>query len=100
FGHLLAGRVLFEINSRWDVGLNLAASFNDSFSNRQYAIGPEIGRIFNKNVRIGLGYNITGFTDRDFDTADTARGLFLSLRIKFDENLLKWARFDRSEARP
>lgn len=99
FGHLLAGRILYELNSRWDIGLNLACSFNDSFHNRQWAVGPEIGRIFNKNVRIGLGYNITGFTDRDFDTADTARGLFLSLRIKFDENLLKWARFDRPEAR-
>lgn len=97
FGHLLAGRVLFEVNSRWDVGLNLAGSFNDSFHNNQWAIGPEIGRIFNKNVRIGLGYNITGFSDRDFDTAQTAQGLFLSLRIKFDENLLKWARFDRPE---
>ncbi len=98
FGHLLAGRALFEINPRWDVGLNLAVGFNDSFANRQWAVGPEIGRIFNKNVRIGLGYNITGFNDRDFDTADTAQGLFLSLRIKFDENLLKWARFDRASA--
>ncbi|MFH1499463.1 MAG: hypothetical protein ABII82_16760 [Verrucomicrobiota bacterium] len=98
-GHLVAGRVLFEINPRWDVGLNLAANFNDSFNNRQYAIGPEIGRIFSKNVRIGLGYNITGFSDRDFDTSVTTKGLFLSLRIKFDENLLKWARFDGKESR-
>lgn len=100
FGHLLAGRVLYEFSPRWDAGLNLAVSFNDEFGNRQWAVGPEIGRILKKNVRIGLGYNITGFTDRDFDTADTARGLFLSLRIKFDENLFKWARFERPEARP
>jgi hypothetical protein len=95
FGHLLAGRVLYEFHRRWDAGLNLAVSFNDDFSNNQWALGPELGHIFTKNVRIGLGYNLVGFHDRDFDTADTSPGLFLSLRIKFDENLLKWARFDR-----
>lgn len=98
--HLLAGRVIYEFHRRWDAGLNLAVTFSDSFANRQWAIGPEIGFIFTKNARIGLGYNIVGFNDRDFDASATSRGLFLSLRVKFDENLLKWARFDRSEGQP
>lgn len=98
FAHLLAGRVLFEITSKWDAGLNIAALFSDSIRNMQYAIGPEIGYRIKKNVRIGLGYNFIGFDDRDFDTAATSHGLFLSLRIKFDENLLKWATFKASDA--
>ncbi|AHF94563.1 hypothetical protein OPIT5_20790 [Opitutaceae bacterium TAV5] len=97
FAHLLAGRAIFEITEKWDAGLNLAVMFSDSFRNAQYAVGPEIGRVFTKNVRIGLGYNLVGFTDRDFDTASTAQGLFLSLRIKFDENLFKWASFKKTE---
>ncbi len=97
FAHLLAGRAIFEITGKWDAGLNLAVTFSDSIRNTQYAVGPEIGRIFSKNVRIGLGYNLVGFTDRDFDAASTAQGLFLSLRVKFDENLFKWANFKRTE---
>nr|WP_043582903.1 DUF11 domain-containing protein [Geminisphaera colitermitum] len=97
FAHLLAGRAIWEITEKWDIGLNLAVTFSESFGNAQYAVGPEIGRVFTKNVRIGLGYNIVGFTDRDFDTASTSQGLFLSLRIKFDENLFKWASFKKTE---
>ena len=98
--HLIAGRAIFEISRHWDAGLSLATTFSDSLYNVQYAVGPEVGYIIRKNVRVGLGYNIVGFSDRDFDTATTSRGLFLSLRIKFDENLLKWARFDSSEGSP
>lgn len=95
FAHLVAGRAIWEFHRRWDAGLNVATTFSESFSNNQWAVGPEIGFIFTKNARIGLGYNVVGFSDRDFDTATTSRGLFLSLRLKFDENLIKWARFSR-----
>lgn len=100
FAQLIAGRILYDITERWDAGLNLGVTFSDSLQNVRYAVGPEIGYRFKRNVRIGVGYNIVGFSDRDFDTTATAEGLFLSLRIKFDENLLKWARFDRSETSP
>lgn len=95
--HLLAGRLLYEFHRRWDAGLSVAAMFSQNFDNVQWAVGPEIGHIFTKNVRIGLGYNVVGFSDRDFDAVLTEAGLFLSLRVKFDENLLKWARFGRDE---
>lgn len=98
--HLLAGRVIHEFHRRWDAGINWAVTFSDSFANQQWALGPEIGFIFTKNARIGLGYNIVGFDDRDFDAAATSRGLFLSIRVKFDENLIKWARFDDQEDQP
>lgn len=97
---LVAGRILYDITERWDAGLNLGVTFSDSIENVQYAVGPEIGYRFKRNVRVGLGYNIVGFSDRDFDTSATAQGLFLSLRIKFDENLLKWASFAKTEERP
>ncbi len=95
--HLIAARVLYEFHRRWDAGLSVAAMFSERVDNVLWAVGPEIGYIFTKNVRIGLGYNVVGFSDRDFDAALTAEGLFLSLRIKFDENLLNWARFAREE---
>ncbi|MCC5789003.1 MAG: DUF11 domain-containing protein [Opitutales bacterium] len=93
FGQLLAGRVLYDLTEKWDTGLNLGVTFSDSFSNRQYAVGPEIGYRIRENARVGVGYNLVGFRDRDFDDSSTAQGFFLSLRIKFDENLFRWANF-------
>lgn len=92
--HIVAGRVIVAVSERWDVGLSLAATFSDKIENVQYAVGPEIGYAFHKNVRLGIGYNLVGFHDRDFDTAATSQGVFLTMRIKFDESLLEWARFD------
>ena len=96
--HLVAARAIFEVNPKWDAGLGVSFMFSDSLRNVRYAVGPEIGRVFTKNVRVGLGYNLVGFTDRDFDAASTSQGLFLSMRIKFDENLFKWASFKNTEA--
>lgn len=104
FAHMLAARILHDITERWDVGLNLGVTFSDSRSvgvdSVRYAVGPEIGFRIKQNVRIGLGYNVVGFNDRDFDTSSTAQGLFLSLRIKFDENLFRWANFNRRDEQP
>ena len=88
------------MNHRWDAGLNAAVTFSYKAGNAQYALGPEVGYSFAKNFRAGLGFNFVGFTDRDFDAAATARGIFLSLHVKFDESLLKWARFDGPESPP
>jgi len=98
--HLLAGRVIFELNRKWDAGLNSSVTFSQKLGNAQYAIGPEVGYSFAKNVRVGLGYNLVGFTDQDFDASATAHGLFLTLHVKFDESLLKWARFDGPKSAP
>ncbi|MDB5989382.1 MAG: conserved repeat domain protein, partial [Herbaspirillum sp.] len=36
---------------------------------------------------LSAGYNVVGFTDRDFaGMADTAQGVYFRLRYKFDEN--------------
>jgi hypothetical protein len=44
------------------------------------------------NAWISLGYNTTGFTDRDFSAADyTAKGPFIRFRFKFDQNSVKEA---------
>jgi hypothetical protein len=38
-----------------------------------------------KNVLMMVGYNIKGYRDADFSAANsTARGVFVSMRMKFD----------------
>jgi hypothetical protein len=40
-----------------------------------------------QNAWVSLGYNIVGFTDKDFSVSDyTAQGPFVHFRFKFDQN--------------
>ena len=82
--HLIAGRVLFDITRRWDIGLNVSTLFSEG--GVQYGIGPEIGYTLRDNLRVGVGYNFIGYSDRDLSEEQyTQKGVYLALRWKFDE---------------
>mgnify|MGYP000647327765 CR=1 FL=1 len=54
-----------------------------------YAIGPQIGFTPVDNMLLSIGYNFSGFKDRDFAAnRNTARGIFATIRLKFDAGLL------------
>ncbi len=86
--HLVAGRVIVDLTDRWDVGLNVSAFFDGDLDRVQYGLGPEIGFILTKNLRVAAGYNLFGYEDEDLgDSEYTNHGVFLTLRYKFDERL-------------
>jgi len=87
-GHMMTVRATYDVGSRWDVGVDSSALFSNHFSNVQYANGAEVGFMLRKNLWLSVGYNVTGFYDRDL-TGDeaTRRGPFVRLRFKFDESL-------------
>ena len=85
FAHLIGGRMAYDINKRFDVGFGAYTLANADFSQDQYAIGPQVGILFKKNIRVVLGYNVTGFHDRDLGEGYTNPGFFVSFRMKFDE---------------
>ena len=87
--HLIGTRITYDITKRWDIGFNANTLFDAGFAHQQFAIGPEIGFIVKQNLRIALGYNVTGFRDRDLDDGYTNQGLFVNMRLKFDETLFK-----------
>ena len=88
--HLVGGRWRREFGRRWDAGLNAWALFAGDGGQLRHAVGPEAGVTLKKNLRLGLGYNFTGFRDRDLASdGTTARGVFLRLAFKFDEQLLR-----------
>ena len=88
--HLLGARADYDFKRDWTVGLNSSVLFSGSFNSRQYAIGGELGYLAMKNLWVSAGYNVFGFFDKDLTGEDyTNQGLFLRLRYKFDENLLK-----------
>lgn len=70
-----------------DLGMQLSALNGWATHTHAYSFGPAVGYTPLPNGWITLGYNFRGFQDRDFDAARyTAQGIYLQLRIKFDQN--------------
>jgi hypothetical protein len=87
---MLAGRVVYDITERWDLGLAAALQIGQEGA-RQHAVGFEAGYLLKQNLWLSAGVNLTGFAaDRDLSGNDyTQRGAYLRLRFKFDETLFK-----------
>ncbi len=68
-----------------EVGANASLRANVSDGTTSYALGPQIGFTPARGVLFSVGYNITGFRDRDFGPArNTDKGFFAAVRAKFD----------------
>jgi hypothetical protein len=87
---MLAGRMVYDITERWDLGLAAAMQTGQQGA-RQHAVGIEAGYLLKQNLWLSAGVNLTGFAaDRDLSGNDyTQRGAYLRLRFKFDETLFK-----------
>lgn len=86
---------IHDVTKKWDIGIK--GRMLHSWSADQYKYGTSLSLGYNlvKNVLIRIGYNITGFTDRDFSKADfTSEGPFIKLSLKFDQvsarSAVKW----------
>jgi len=83
---LISGRVGFDLSQRWDIGALTSVMFGGE-GGRRSALGGEVGFQLQRNLWLSAGYNATGFTDRDLVSSNfTTRGMFLRLRMKFDES--------------
>jgi uncharacterized repeat protein (TIGR01451 family) len=88
--HLLMGRTIYDVNKRVDLGIIGSVLGNGGFGSRRYGAGGELGLIVMRNLRLAGGYNVFGFTDRDFASLGyTQRGAYLEFGFKFDESLFK-----------
>ncbi|GFE57586.1 OmpA family protein [Geobacter sp. AOG1] len=80
----------YDLTKDWDIGLRGSLLHTWNTSQFTYSTGASIGYNIVQNAWISLGYNIVGFTDKDFSAADyTARGPFVRFRFKFDQNSVK-----------
>ncbi|MGB7739313.1 MAG: OmpA family protein [Steroidobacteraceae bacterium] len=79
----------YDITRRIDVGLRGSVLHSWNTENYEHSMGPVIGYSPFDNAWFSVGYNFSGFSDRDFDSAYyTAQGPFLTLRFKFDQSTL------------
>jgi hypothetical protein len=52
---------------------------------KSYGASASAGVRAARNIWLSLGYNFTGFKDRDFSQSEfTAKGPFVKMRLKFD----------------
>lgn len=83
-------RGLYDINERWDAGLQAGSYWNDEAHDTVYMLGAEVGYSPMSNLWLSLGYNFMGFSDEDIASDDsTQQGAYFKMRFKFDEDLFK-----------
>lgn len=88
--YLVSARFIFDFAKDWDVGLACSALGSPQTSGLQRAVGLEMGHVLSQNVWVSLGYNRTGFYDKDLSGSDyTRQGFYIRLRMKFDEKSLE-----------
>jgi hypothetical protein len=85
---LVSGRVGYDIAKRWDVGALTSVMWGGE-AGRRSALGGEVGFQLRQSLWLSAGYNFTGFTDRDLVSSNfTTRGMFVRIRMKFDESVV------------
>ena len=90
---LAGGCMVRDIGPKWSVGALASVLFSEQGDARQYAFGAEVGYRLTTNLYVALGHNLSGFKDKELAGDEyTARGTFLRLRYKFDENSLRTGR--------
>lgn len=79
-----------DLGRRFDVGVRGAALQSFEAGAMRYSAGVSFGVTPLKNTWLSLGYNFVGFSDDDFADAEyTARGPYLKIRLKLDQDLIR-----------
>ena len=85
---MAAGRAMYDLTPKWDIGVATSTLYSLSLASRQYGMGMETGYQIMPNVWLSVGYNLTGFKNDDLaGESVTRRGSFIRMRFKFDENI-------------
>lgn len=81
---------IYDVTKTFDISFRANVLHSWHANNYDYGSGLALGYSFAENVWASLGYNFTGFTDRDFSKADyTAQGFYIKFRFKFDQQTMR-----------
>lgn len=88
--HRVHARLARDFARDWDVGVNGSGLWGNASRNRRHGLGVELGRKMQRDVWLSAGWNHFGYRDDDMPQEEwTEAGLYLRLRAKFDETLLR-----------
>jgi len=80
----------YDLTKKWDIGLRGSVLHSWNAGQLSYSAGPSVGYNVMQNAWVSLGYNLVGFSDKEFSAAEyTAQGPFARFRFKFDQNSVK-----------
>lgn len=83
--YLIAGSFSHNIYKSWTTGINMSTIF-DNDKNMDCGLGVEVGYIFESNLWLSVGYNVTGFKDKDFDpTGELNQGVYVRFRMNIGD---------------
>jgi len=84
-------RGTFDIRRRWELDLRGGWLGTGGPLDGKYSLGFGLSWIAERNLRIGLRYNVIGFREDDLDEQGyNAQGVRIGLQVKFDEDWFKW----------
>ena len=90
FTGLLGFQYRYDVNARLDLSLHGDVLYSTNANNYRYSFGPSVGVNVYKNLWVSVGYNVDGFEDDDFTSAEyTASGPYIKMRFKFDSDTVK-----------
>ncbi|MFZ5502892.1 MAG: hypothetical protein ACOY3V_05105 [Pseudomonadota bacterium] len=86
---LIGAEARHDLTPRIDVGVFGSLMRSVSAGVSDYSMGASVGYKVMTNMWLSVGYNFSGLSDRDFGAAGyRARGLFVTLRMKVDQDTL------------
>lgn len=88
-GGLLAGRILYDVTEKWDVGVIGSYMRSNQASTNRFGVGVETGYRVMENMWLSVGYNHVKYNDGGIDSDYTAKGVYFKIRFKFDQNTFK-----------
>ena len=80
---LAAARVRYHLTKKWDAMGEYHWMNSDKSQDTQHGAMVSIDRHIGKNMKLGIGYNFTDFTDDLNDTDGTAEGWFVNIVGKY-----------------
>ncbi|MFS0772134.1 hypothetical protein [Sphingomonas sp. 1P08PE] len=85
-----------DIAPSLDIGIQGAVQHAWSRHALRFSVGPTLGASPAKNLWVTIGYNISGYRDRDFEAErQTRAGPYVTMRLKFDQTLFGVGRAGR-----
>lgn len=88
---LLGSRLIYNHSEKWDFEANAGLRTLDWGDVTQTSAGIAAAFKPEDNVRVKLGYNFTGFDDRDLDPKGyNAHGLYWNVTVALDESWFGW----------
>jgi hypothetical protein len=85
--HFVSAEARASLGAHWDIGANAFAAYSNNAHVSSHGLGASVGVKLADSAWISLGYNLSGLRDGQFnDAAYTAKGWFLRLRWRFDQD--------------